>query len=469
MISWPVVLPAQQRDDTTPPRAELIVPAERLALLEDWIGRQRRRLGLPGLAVGVATADSVLLAVGFGGTTLAGDAIRGSTPFLIGSVTKTLTASAIAAMTESGELTLDAPIESSVPDFTLGAPFRPGSITARHLLTHRSGLRQWSGHDRRAQHTGEVAHIAPRSRPDLRAEYSSLNFMLLGRMLEATAGVSYAEVLRNRVLQPAGMHDAIVSEGRPWPTTLAAGHQSYFGIQVRRREPIPPPFLVSAGFVGASANDLARFGGMLVGGGAFGGARVLRPETVAEILGPRDSAGPALGWGRTRASGTLVLEHAGNARTSSARVRLLPDRGYAIAVLTNTNAGPFFPATADLADGIERILEGNEPRDLLPRERIFKGVVLVGTAYSLFAFARRAREWDQAGRPMRLNSSTPVLAPLTVDVVSAGLLLLALPRYLGVPLGTLHAYFPDLGIALTTSAGLGVAGGLLRAWTRAAR
>src|SRR5690606_25559147 len=147
------------------PAQQPAISAERLQAVTRYVGRVHGRLGLPGVAVSVATGDSVLLAAGFGRATVAGDAITARTPFLIGSVSKTLTATAIARLVEEGQLSFDAPVEDALPGFAMRAPFVPRSITARALLTHRSGLRQWSGHDRRAQDAGRFSHIAPRGAP----------------------------------------------------------------------------------------------------------------------------------------------------------------------------------------------------------------------------------------------------------------------------------------------------------------
>jgi hypothetical protein len=61
------------------------------------------------------------------------------------------------------------------------------------------------------------------------------------------------------------------------------------------------------------------------------------------------------------------------------------------------------------------------------------------------------------------------LGRLAFDVGGAAVLLVALPRFIGVPLPTLVAYFPDLGIPLVASAGAGLVGGVLRAFVRSSR
>jgi CubicO group peptidase (beta-lactamase class C family) len=444
------------------------IPRERIEAVERFVERSWSRLGLPGVAVSVATGDSVLLHTGYGTGTMAGEAITGRVPIHIGSVTKTLTAAAAVHLAHHGALDLDAPVEAYVADFAMGGSFEAGTITVRHLLQHRSGLRQWEGHDQRAQREGTFDHLSPSGPPGERAEYSSLNFIVLGRILEAVTGKGYGRILDEALFVPLGMADAFVeSDGDP-PIRRARGHQSYFGFQRSRAEPSPPRYLVPAGFVGASAHDLGRYGGVLVGGGVFAGTRILDEETVSAILGPLDGPGPALGWGRRRVDGALLVEHKGNARTTSARMRLVPEQGYAIAVLTTTNSGPFFGAADDLMDGIHAILAGNPAPRLWPRERIFKGVILLSTALSVAGMIRYADRWSDAGYPVGVDGSAGVIGRLALDVGGGAILLFGVPRFVGVPLSTMVEYFPDLGLALAVSAGAGIAGGVFRAFTRSA-
>ncbi len=455
LLPWAAPLQARQPPD-----------GDRIELARIFVERNWQRLGLPGVAVAIATGDSVLLSTGFGSAQ--GEELSGHTPFPTGSVTKTLTAAAVVQSAWDGFLELDDPVERWLPDFRLRSPYQPASITIRHLLEHRSGLGQWSGHDARAQTEGRVDHLAPRAPPGERAEYSSINFILLGRILEAAREREYGATLEEVILEPLDMTSAWVDGWSERPKTMAPGHQSWFGLQRRMEEPLPPRYLVPAGFAGASADDLARYGGMIVGEGSFAGTRVLDPEAVRALIGPTDEVGRALGWGRSRIGGQLVLSHAGNARTGSARMRLIPESELAIVILSNTNSGPFFPATEALMDGVHAILRGEPEPRIWPRERIFKAVVLVWTLASVAGAAKQAGSWASADYPIGVESSAGAVGRLAFDVGLGGVVLVGVPRLIGVPLPTLIEYFPDLGIALVASVGAGVVGGVLRSFTRSA-
>lgn len=437
------------------------LPADRLEAAADFVERYRSRLGLPGVTLTIATADSVLLVRAFGQ-----DDLTVETPVGLGSVTKTLTAVATVELAVRGSLNLDDPIEAYLPDFRMRKPFVPRSITLRHLLQHRSGLSQWSGHDTRAQREGRFDHLAPVGPPGEAGRYSSLNFVVLGRVLSGTTGRNYSDNLQELLFGPLHIEDAVVGN-EPAPDA-AIGHQGWFGLQVRRREPEPPPFLVPAGFVRLSAVDVGRYTGMLVGQGTFAGVQVMDSTAVAALLGPLDTSGVSLGWGRRREQGELILEHKGNARTSSARLRLFPERQYAISVLATTNSGPFFDATDQVMNSVQRILEGGSAPAPWPRERIFKGLILVGTVLSVASLVRQGTRWNRAGRPIGLPSGK-ALGRMVFDVGAGALILYGVPRLVGVPLTTMVEYFPDLGIALGVSAGAGMLGGVLRGFTATAR
>lgn len=450
-----------------PSRPVRIAP-ERIAAIERFVADHWSRLGLPGVAVSVATADAVLLATGHGQQTVDGGPITGRTPFHVGSVTKTFTAAAVVRLADQGVLDLDAPVEAYVADFTMAAPFAARSVTLRQLLQHRSGFRQWDGHDRRAQQHGTFDHLAPAGPPGQQARYSSLNYIVLGRVLEAASGQTYASTLRELLFRPPGMTGSFVDGDGSDAARRARGYQSWFGIQRASTEPASPPYLVPAGFAGASADDLGRYGGMLLGGGSFAGVRVLSGTTVAALLGPLDSKGQALGWGRNRSNGTLVIEHKGNTRTTSARVRLVPQHGFAVTVLATTNSGPFFAAVDDLMDGIHAILVGDPAPAVWPRETAFKVALLAGTLLSVAGLARRAGKWRRAGYPTRLTGSVRTLAWSALDVTAAAFILFGIPRIVGVPLVTMWQYFPDFGLALVVSAAAAAMGGVLRAFAESA-
>jgi CubicO group peptidase (beta-lactamase class C family) len=438
------------------------------AALTRFLQRQVRMARIPGAAVVVVRSDGECYAAAFAAGAGAGAGATAPTPdspMGIGSVTKTFTALAIAQLVDDGRLRFDDPVTAHLPGFTLRNGFaRP--ITLRHLLTHTSGLRQWDGHDRRAQREARFDHIAPARPPGDRFEYSSLNYILLGRVIEAVSGASYADHVRARILEPLGMRASFAGLDAARGAGLAGGHRYLFAWPVPAAEPDPPPALVPAGFLVASARDLGRYLSMLLADGRSGPRRIVSPSSLREIMTPwhGEATGPGMAWG----VGPTRIGHAGNTRTFSARLALLPAEGYGIAVLTDVNSGPLFAGSADLMDGIVRILRQEEADPAWPREIAFKLAILLLLVLELVRLARNLARWTARGFPRRLDASPRAWRPLALECGFALLALVAIPRWIGVPLPALLEYFPDLGLALIAGAGLGLSRAVLEALLRSA-
>jgi CubicO group peptidase (beta-lactamase class C family) len=192
------------------------------AAIRELVERQMRRSRLPAVALAVVGPDQHVYAAGFSrnGTTLTAD-----TPFLLGSVTKTFTALAIAQLVDAGRIRFEDAVAAHLPGFALRASDSGRTITLRHALTHTSGLSQWSGHDRRAQREGRFDHIRPVRPPDTEFEYSSLNYIILGAVVEAVSGMSYGDYLRIRIFEPLEMRSSFTELSSAQSAGLVQGHR----------------------------------------------------------------------------------------------------------------------------------------------------------------------------------------------------------------------------------------------------
>ena len=429
-------------------------PAADLDAVRRFVDSQRRVARIPGVGLAIVRRDGPVLTAGFGDADEAGRPVTDRTPFVLGSVTKTITALAVAQLVDAGRVRFDDPVRRHVLHFSLRDPEVAERITLRHLLTHTSGLSQWSGHDLEAQQRARFDHLATVRPPGKAFEYSSLNYVILGQVVQAASGVSYAEYLRRNVFGPLDMSaDVVPPDATPDPDR-ARGGRYVFGFTAGGGLPSAPAPLVPAGFVQASARDIGNLLSMLLAEGTFQGRRIVSPDSVKAMLTPwhGGASGPGMAWG----IGRTQIGHAGNAQCFSARVALLPAEGYGVAVLTNVNSGPLFPGSADLMDGTVRILRGGAGKRSFPRELLFKAALLLSVLWSLARVARTGRLWARLGFPTRPSARRAAWVRLAVEVVLAAAVLIALPRWLGVPLAVLLEYFPDLGWSMVAGAAAGV-------------
>lgn len=270
------------------------------------------------LASAVASGQipgAVAIAVDRGGVTYAGAlgtrgvgderAMAVDTLFNIASMTKPVTAVAAMQLVEQGQLALDAPVAALLPALgaiqvldgfdAAGAPvLRPPrrSITLRHLLTHTAGFAYplWNRElaRYRAHLGGTIPWLeAPLARdPGERWEYGT-NIDWVGRLIERVAGCELEEYFRARILDPLGMSDTSY--------TLTPARRARRAV-LHRRSPDGAPHAIASdppdrpencnggGGLFSTAPDYGRFLRMFLNDGTLDGARVLRQETVAEMV-----------------------------------------------------------------------------------------------------------------------------------------------------------------------------------------
>lgn len=191
---------------------------------------------VPGLATGLLR-DGRSWVFGLGRVGGEGsDVPDGRTMFEIGSVSKVYTCVLLAEMVERGEMALDDPVQKYLPD-GVTVPERSGKvITLQHLATHTSGLPRlpnnlplFNFRDPYKAYTIEglyaflKAHELKRD-PGEKAEYSNLGVGLLGHALACRAGISYEDLINERITRPLGMIDTVRTLDTERAARMASPH-----------------------------------------------------------------------------------------------------------------------------------------------------------------------------------------------------------------------------------------------------
>lgn len=160
---------------------------------------------------------------------------NGDTVFEIGSVSKTFTGLLLAQMIEAKEVTLDDPVEKYLPA-DVHMKQRSAAITLRHLTTHRSGLPRMPSNFAPEDKDNPYADYTPQQMyaffhgskpphaPGEVYEYSNLGVGLLAHALSRRAGVSYEQLLSQRVTKPLGMSDTCITLNDGQRKRLAPPH-----------------------------------------------------------------------------------------------------------------------------------------------------------------------------------------------------------------------------------------------------
>jgi len=259
---------------------------------------------IPGLSICIAVAGKPVWSEGFGYADLECQTPAcPSTRFRIASISKTLTAAAMARLHEQGRLDLDAPVQKYAPGF----PDKGHTITTRQLASHRSGIRGYRddfealslGNCRSVTESLEYFKSDPLAfAPDSDFLYSGYGYGLLGAVIEGASGEDFLSCMRRQVFEPLQMNHTV--EDR---MDITAPDQSRFYDNVTpysmdgqtRLSPRGDLSckLPSGGFI-STAEDLARFGAAHIPSLNSG---FLKAGTLEMLFAPRTRQGGVLGHG----------------------------------------------------------------------------------------------------------------------------------------------------------------------------
>jgi D-alanyl-D-alanine carboxypeptidase len=292
----------------------------------------------PGIALAVAYKGHIVYEGGFGfADVAANDPVTANTRFAIGSLTKQLTAAAIALLVREHKISLSDDLSSYVPSLP-GA----GRITLRMLLDQNSGLHNYpllSEHAWPTQGGIPLASILAilstdklDFQPGTQWEYSNANYAALAAVVEKVSGVAFGTFLRSQIFEPLHMTASGFGYAAQQNAAVAIGY-------VNGKPETPPLSLdVASGAGGAvsSAHDLALWDLALMND------TFLSPSYLAQVWQDGISTGRAtqrytMGWELTKVDGRRELWHNGLTPGTGGYCynAIFPDDGLAVVILTN--------------------------------------------------------------------------------------------------------------------------------------
>jgi CubicO group peptidase (beta-lactamase class C family) len=299
----------------------------------------------------VAEGEKVLLSKGYGSANLEWEVPNApDTKFRLGSLTKQFTAACILLLEERGKLKTDDPVRKHMPD----APAAWDKITIFHLLTHTSGIPNFTGFPDFS--STEAFSTTPEKlvarfrdkpldfQPGEKWNYSNSGYVLLGYLIEKISGQSYADFVQQNIFQPLGMKDSGYDSNSAVIAHRASGYtpSSHGPVNASYVDMTIP---LSAGGLYSTTEDLLRWER-----GLFGG-KLLKPGSLERMITPFKND-YAFGLGVHTAGGRKVIEHAGGIEGFHTHLAYYPDDKLVVVVLANLNgtaASAMAPKLASVA------------------------------------------------------------------------------------------------------------------------
>ncbi|MFD4863705.1 serine hydrolase domain-containing protein [Streptomyces sp. NPDC058412] len=327
------------------------------AALSEFVAAKAAEFGIPGVAVGV-WADGRASYACHGVTSVANPLpVDERTLFVLGSVTKTYTATVLMRLVAEGRVELDAPVRRYLPELVLADERAAAQITVMQLLNHTAGL-DWNlvtdtgeGDDALEGFVAELASLPLIGEPGARPSYSQAGFNLLGRIVEKATGLTYEQAVTRLVFEPMGLSDSLFFAGDVVTRRFAVGHNpdgdgrpSVAGMWKGKRCDNPGGGLVS------SVADQLRAARFHLGDGlGEGGGRILPAGLLARMREPSvelrgSTLGDAfgIGWFLRDVDGVRTVGHGGSVDGQFSELLFVPGHDFAVVSLANHANGYLF-------------------------------------------------------------------------------------------------------------------------------
>ncbi|AGL18677.1 penicillin-binding protein [Actinoplanes sp. N902-109] len=339
--------------------------------LEDQIQAGMARYRIPGVSYGLLYRGRQYVR-GFGVTDVADPApVTADTMFRVASTTKTFTGTAVLRLVERGRLDLDRTVRSYLPGFRTSDPAASARVTVRQLLQHTAG---WLGDyffDTGTQDGALAAYVEGMARlpqltpPGRVFQYNNAALSVAGRLVEVVTGTSYEEAVKTLILEPLRLRHSEFFPGDVPGGVVATPHgPDGTGAPV----PVPqalamPRGVHPAGGLISSARDQLSWALYHLGDG-----RPLLRRSTLRAMQSRPGPGGTLfveldGYGlswmlRPTAEGPTVVQHGGDWPGHHSGFLMVPERGMALTVLTNSESGAELTAELFAGDSVLARLAG---------------------------------------------------------------------------------------------------------------
>jgi CubicO group peptidase (beta-lactamase class C family) len=320
--------------------------------LENW--------NVPGMAVALVKHDSIIFQKGYGLANLENSSpVDPNTLFAVASNTKPFTAAAIAQLVEQGRLDWKDKVRDHLPWFSLSDAWVSREMTIEDLLSHRSGLKTfsgdllWFGTDKSPEQVVRAAQWLPLTQ-EFRADYgySNILYIAAGLLIETVTDTSYSDYIHHHFLQPLGMDRTLTTvtgiEKQPnsaTPYFLEGGNN------------LPLEWLnwdnaAAAGGLISSANDMAKWLQLNIHRGTLNGQEYFRESSFEKMTTPhiyqpinrytrenqpsKHFRGYGLGWSLHDYHGRKIVSHGGGYDGMISKTCIVPEDGLGIVILTNS-------------------------------------------------------------------------------------------------------------------------------------
>lgn len=450
--------------------------------LDRFIQTQMQTYRIPGLALAIVREGEVEYIQGYGVANPDGDLITPDTPFLLASLSKSITALGVMQLVEVGKINLDDPVQKYLPWFEVDGAGAE-KIRVGHLVYHTSGFSEVGGRKQNLRPDGtnaleegvrDLAKERLNFSPGNGWKYSNLNYTVLGLLIQEVSGQRYERYIQENIFEPLGMKGSFTTLASARAGNAASGYYPFFGTPRVWDEQMPYTAAVTpAAGLWSSVADLSGYLIAQLNEGKSGSARVLSAASLEKLQTPGVEIEPgynyAMGWFHApnlldpqflqtlntdleQYADLQVLWHEGDWANYKSIALMLPGLDYGVVLLMNSNDPTVSSVFRYFAWDVTLIANGGEAYYFQPDEGflvrnarwIFSALILLllgGLVWSIILLRKR-RKTISPSRGREIQAGLSLL-------ISAGLLAYLYLKFLpdnaaNIPI--LLSFAPDIGV-----------------------
>ncbi|KAG0318385.1 hypothetical protein BGZ97_003885 [Linnemannia gamsii] len=332
-----------------------------LANLPEVLEKARIEGGIPGMSVAIMHKGELVFAEGFGKRNET-DPFTKDTVSHLASVTKAFTATAIGELVAEGKMDWEnTPVSHYLPEFQLKDPVLTSQLTLADMLAHRTpvpsiDLAWFRNKDSTRSLIKQLRHLnIPSTKMSPIVNYNNIIYAVAGEAGAKVAGMTYAELIKAKLLEPLGLKDSGLSlpemEKLPnfaRPYDAATFDDAKKGIYEKGYMDEIHMADAAAGDVFMNVLDLVKWGRVILKEGELDGKQVLNKASVQETLKPHNimkakarrpdfapTTGYGLGWVLDSYKGHTIMSHGGSNPGYRSNLAFFPDDDLVVAHLAN--------------------------------------------------------------------------------------------------------------------------------------
>ena len=318
---------------------------------------------VPGLAICASYKGKAWFSGGYGFANLEEEipVVPEKSVFRIASISKPITASALASMVADGTLDLQTDIRTYVPEF----PKRHGRVNLKQLAAHTAGIRSYKGKEFALNQPMQIADSLElfvqdplEFPPGEGYQYTSLDYVLLSLAMERAAGQPFHKLVFERVLEPLQMsHTVGEVPGVPVENQVEFYTRRNKGFQ--KSVPVDTRFKLAGGGYLSTVTDICRLGEAYIKG------QLITPALYSEFLTAQQAGGAStyygLGWEVSQdAQGRSFYGHTGNAIGAYTNFKVFPDQEFVVTILINASTAWVQPILDAVVEALHQSLPASD-------------------------------------------------------------------------------------------------------------